>query len=913
MRYCPIYYYEYQIGNDTAKVEITGGVITGGFNSGSDTSHAGGVDVNGQHAKLNIEGGTICNNTGTSGGGVFYTGTSVYSEFTMSGGTIAGNSAANGGGVYANGYKVEINSTPAAGPRIVGNTAANGGGVYVNGGSFTMNGGAVNMNSSSSGGGVYVYGSGVFTMTGGTVTGNNVTGDDSLGGGVYVNGTFNVSGGANTTGNTKNGTSDPSSGLYISGTYGTDNDVYLFSGRALTIANALTGDIGVIVGTPENGTVVAAGTAGDAPYTLTSADVANLTYDGGAWSIRLNDDNKAILSDETSVGTWEALKTAMQAGGKLALANDITCGNPAAENNYLTVPTGATVVLNLNGHTLNRGLTEAIADGYVIKVEGDLTLSDSSAARTGVVTGGKNAGPGGGVYVTSGSFTMAGGSITGNTAAGDGGGVYMYGGTFHVSGNPVVSGNAIVAEETRTENNVSVHEAIIIDGTLGDGARIGVSMSTPDDFTDGLSGKGTAASFFSDDPAWGVTLATDGEAKLVKLPVVTYNANYGDEPQVVQQLFPYNTAYALRADVFIRRGRTLAAWLDDSDNVYNTDGDVTLTADLMLYADWETNGLAVADIPAQTADGTARIPALTVTDAFTYDALTKGTDYTVEYYLNDSPVTELKAAGTYTVLVTGAGDYAEAVPVNKPFTLNAPQNDNSGNTGGWVPSPAPAAPATQKATPSVTGEGSFTLSNDNPKAGETVTMSAEPAEGWRLLRFQVTDGEKNDVPVEMADAVTGRYVQPKSDVAVQAAFVPDVSAAAASSAVLSPQRITVNGAEYSVEAYNIGGTNFFRLRDLAAMLSGTPAQFNVEYDAARNAVVITKGAAYNGEVGVGFTDMSASAMKSPQAVFIDGAPIPLTAFNIGGYNFFGLRELAVFLGFSVDYDDASNTAIIESK
>lgn len=130
---------------------------------------------------------------------------------------------------------------------------------------------------------------------------------------------------------------------------------------------------------------------------------------------------------------------------------------------------------------------------------------------------------------------------------------------------------------------------------------------------------------------------------------------------------------------------------------------------------------------------------------------------------------------------------------------------------------------------------------------------------------------------------------------------------------LSPQRVTVNGVESSVEAYNIFGTNFFKVRDLAAMLSGTPAQFNVEYDAARNAIIITKGAAYGGAVETNFTDRSESAMTSPQTVFIDGAPIPLTAYNIGGSNFFSLRDLAQFLGYNVSYDEVSNTAIIESK
>jgi hypothetical protein len=131
--------------------------------------------------------------------------------------------------------------------------------------------------------------------------------------------------------------------------------------------------------------------------------------------------------------------------------------------------------------------------------------------------------------------------------------------------------------------------------------------------------------------------------------------------------------------------------------------------------------------------------------------------------------------------------------------------------------------------------------------------------------------------------------------------------------VLSPQRIAVNGAERSVEAYNIGGTNFFKLRDLAALLRGTPAQFGVDYDAKRNAAVLTRGAPYAGEAAAQFTDLSASAVVSPQTVELDGQPLSLTAYNVGGANFFGLRELSAYFGYAVDYDAQTNTAIIESR
>ena len=81
-----------------------------------------------------------------------------------------------------------------------------GGGIYVNqGGTFTMNGGAITNNRTSENGEKAraggVYNNGTFTMTGGTIAGNTAGTD---GGGVYNDGTFTMTGGT-IAGNTAKG------------------------------------------------------------------------------------------------------------------------------------------------------------------------------------------------------------------------------------------------------------------------------------------------------------------------------------------------------------------------------------------------------------------------------------------------------------------------------------------------------------------------------------------------------------------------------------------------------------------------------------------------------------------------------------------------------------------------------------
>jgi S1-C subfamily serine protease len=139
--------------------------------------------------------------------------------------------------------------------------------------------------------------------------------------------------------------------------------------------------------------------------------------------------------------------------------------------------------------------------------------------------------------------------------------------------------------------------------------------------------------------------------------------------------------------------------------------------------------------------------------------------------------------------------------------------------------------------------------------------------------------------------------------------------ASAYSAVLSPQNLTVNGKDIQCEKYNIDGSNYFKLRDLAYLLRGTDVEFAVDYDAATNSVVIAPGLSYtpNGSELVIGADKSASAVPSAQSVwFLDASVNDLSIYNIGGNNFFKLRDLGTLLGFAVDFDQASNTAIVKT-
>lgn len=130
----------------------------------------------------------------------------------------------------------------------------------------------------------------------------------------------------------------------------------------------------------------------------------------------------------------------------------------------------------------------------------------------------------------------------------------------------------------------------------------------------------------------------------------------------------------------------------------------------------------------------------------------------------------------------------------------------------------------------------------------------------------------------------------------------------------SGQTVGVNGTNMTFEAYNIDGSNYFKLRDVAFVLNGTGSQFSVTYDEKTNTIACTTGQAYtkNGTEMMPRGDLSAGAAASAQSMTVNGKAVKLSAFCIGGNNYFKLRDLAVCLRFTVDYNAAAKTLQLKS-
>ena len=377
---------------------------------------------------VTMNGGSLSSNVShTDAGGAKIT---RYTSFTASDVSIRDNIAETeeGGGIKNYGVMVLTRCL------ITGNAALKqGGGIcnYVDRDSesrLTLNDCSVAANRSDSEGGG-IYSKKELTVNGGTVggytdtaTGVRYNGNTAKkGGGIYISSEASdtyIKGALVVTGNSADDSGD---------------NVFMRSGKKLTLAGTLPEEcrigvdledgVGVITENyrSKNGT--------DDPYRYFDTPKG--------YNLILNDSGEAELRSD-----WKILKSRIEEakdGDVIKLENDLDKDFAARpSDNRIRIDGNKHITLDLNGHTVNRNRQSKTDDGHVFEVFGGSTLTviDSSAQKTGTITGGWSA-DGGGIYIhENGTLNLSGGTITGNRGSTRAGGIYVAG-TLNMTGGSV--------------------------------------------------------------------------------------------------------------------------------------------------------------------------------------------------------------------------------------------------------------------------------------------------------------------------------------------------------------------------------------------------------------------------------------------------------------------------------------------
>lgn len=127
-------------------------------------------------------------------------------------------------------------------------------------------------------------------------------------------------------------------------------------------------------------------------------------------------------------------------------------------------------------------------------------------------------------------------------------------------------------------------------------------------------------------------------------------------------------------------------------------------------------------------------------------------------------------------------------------------------------------------------------------------------------------------------------------------------------------KVLVNGAAVEFDAYTINDNNYFKLRDVAKVVSGSEKQFEVTWNGTNNAIELVSAQPYTvvgGELAKG-DGTAKNAVLNTSTVYKDGVVVELTAYTINGNNYFKLRDLGQSFDFNVSWDGANNCIVVNT-
>lgn len=125
------------------------------------------------------------------------------------------------------------------------------------------------------------------------------------------------------------------------------------------------------------------------------------------------------------------------------------------------------------------------------------------------------------------------------------------------------------------------------------------------------------------------------------------------------------------------------------------------------------------------------------------------------------------------------------------------------------------------------------------------------------------------------------------------------------------QKVKLDGKDVVIYGYNIDGYNYFKLRDLAAVLKDSQAKFGVEYK--DGVVTLTKAADYKvAESDQKEVKAMSKGMLTNDKVLVGDKALTATAYKVDDSNYYKLRDLGKELGFGVGYDEATKSVLLTS-
>ena len=130
----------------------------------------------------------------------------------------------------------------------------------------------------------------------------------------------------------------------------------------------------------------------------------------------------------------------------------------------------------------------------------------------------------------------------------------------------------------------------------------------------------------------------------------------------------------------------------------------------------------------------------------------------------------------------------------------------------------------------------------------------------------------------------------------------------------SSANLILDGETMPLSAYLINDSHYFKLRDIAYLLSGTDMEFQVTWSSVDNSINLTSNVPYSaqgGELTLPF-EGPRPHKATPSAIYFNGVEHEFEAYFIDDLNYFKLRDIGNLIGFEVDWISETRTVIINT-
>lgn len=142
------------------------------------------------------------------------------------------------------------------------------------------------------------------------------------------------------------------------------------------------------------------------------------------------------------------------------------------------------------------------------------------------------------------------------------------------------------------------------------------------------------------------------------------------------------------------------------------------------------------------------------------------------------------------------------------------------------------------------------------------------------------------------------------------AFINSYNAVNSLTAEVSKSNITVNGKSVDVSGYTVNYSNYFKIRDIAMILRNTSSRFDVDWDQKLSAITVSLDKKYTiigGELESSSIATTMDIEENSAPIYVDGEEKDVRCYNIGGYTYFKIRDIADLIGFTVNWNELTQT------